>query len=59
MVSPSKSLPPLSNSLHDDPVRREADRAFTDGLGDPDIKMHLLLGSEIMVNKALRQTLEL
>jgi uncharacterized membrane protein len=59
MVSPFESLPPLSNNLHDDHVRREADRAFADGLGDADIKIHLLLEGEIMVNNALRQTLEL
>jgi hypothetical protein len=55
MVSPCKSLPLLSKNH----VRREADRAFADGLGDPHIKIHLLLGGEITVNKALRQTVQL
>jgi hypothetical protein len=55
MVSPCKSLPLLSKNH----VWREADRAFANRLGDPDIKIHLFLGGEIMVNQALRQTIEL
>jgi hypothetical protein len=40
-------------------VRREAGKAFTNREKDPNIKIHLLLGGEKMVNKALRQALKL
>jgi hypothetical protein len=40
-------------------IRREAGRAFVDGIEDPDIKIKLLLGGEQTVNEALRQALEL
>jgi hypothetical protein len=45
-------------ALPEDHVRKEAGRAFTDRVEDPDIKIQLLLG-EKTVNKALRQALEL
>jgi hypothetical protein len=34
-------------------------KAFADGVEDPAIKIQLLLGGEKMMNKALRQALEL
>jgi hypothetical protein len=46
-------------ALPEDHVRKEAGRAFTDGVEDPDIKIQLLLGGEKTVNKALRQAFEL
>jgi hypothetical protein len=46
-------------ALPEDHVRKEAGRAFTDGVEDPDIKIQLLLGGENSVNEALRQALEL
>jgi hypothetical protein len=45
-------------SLLKDYIRREAGKAFTDGVEDPAIEIHLLLGGEKVVNKALRQALE-
>jgi hypothetical protein len=35
-------------------VRREADREFVDGVGDPDIKIQLLLGGEKAVSEAFK-----
>jgi hypothetical protein len=46
-------------TLPDEHIRREAGRVFVDRIEDPDIKIKLLLGGEKMVNKALRQALEL
>jgi hypothetical protein len=46
-------------ALPEDHVRKEAGRAFTDGVEDPDIKIQLLLGGEKTVNEALGQALEL
>jgi hypothetical protein len=46
-------------ALPEDHVRKEAGRAFTDGVEDPDIKIQLLLGGEKAVNEALRRALEL
>jgi hypothetical protein len=46
-------------TLPEDHVRREAGRAFTYGVKDPDIKIQLLLGGEKTVNEALGQALEL
>jgi hypothetical protein len=40
-------------------VRRKADKAFTNRVEDLHIKMQVLLGGQKMVNKALRQALEL
>jgi hypothetical protein len=40
-------------------VRREAGKAFTDGVEDPNIKIRLFLRGKKTVNEALRQTLEL
>jgi hypothetical protein len=40
-------------------IRREAEKASADGVGNPDIKSQLLLGGEKAVNEALRRTLEL
>jgi hypothetical protein len=37
-------------ALPENHVRREAGRALTNSVGDPDIKMQLLLGGEKMVN---------
>jgi hypothetical protein len=45
--------------IPEDNIRREAGKAFADGLGDTVIKIQLLLGGERMVNAALRQALEL
>jgi hypothetical protein len=45
--------------LPEDHVRKEAGKAFADGLEDTDIKIQLLLGGEKTVNEALRQALEL
>jgi hypothetical protein len=46
-------------ALPEDHVRKEAGKAFADGVEDPDIKIQLLLGGEKTVNEALRQALEL
>jgi hypothetical protein len=46
-------------ALPKDHTGREAWKAFTDGLEDPNIKISLLIGGEKMVNKALRQALKL
>jgi hypothetical protein len=46
-------------TLPEDHVRKEAGRAFTYGVKDPDIKIQLLLGGEKTVNEALGQALEL
>jgi hypothetical protein len=46
-------------TLPEDHIKREAGKAFTDGVEDPDIKMQLLLGGEKTVKEALRQALEL
>jgi hypothetical protein len=43
-------------TLPDEHIRREAGKAFTDGVEDPDIKIQLLLGGEKTVNEALRQS---
>jgi hypothetical protein len=40
-------------------MKREAGKAFTDGVEDQDIKISLLIGGEKTVNEALRQALEL
>lgn len=45
--------------LHENHVRREAGKAFTDMVEEPNIKIHLHLGGEKIVNKALRQALKL
>jgi hypothetical protein len=45
-------------TLPEDNIRREAGKAFAEGVQDPDIKIQLLLG-EKTVNEALRQALEL
>jgi hypothetical protein len=46
-------------ALPEDHVRKEAGRAFTGGVEDPDIKIQLLLGGEKTINEALRQALKL
>jgi hypothetical protein len=46
-------------ALPEDHIRREAGKAFADGVEDPTIKIQLLLGGEKTVNEALRQALEL
>jgi hypothetical protein len=46
-------------TLPEDHIRREAGKAFTDRIEDPDIKVQLLLGGEKTVNEALRQVLKL
>jgi hypothetical protein len=45
-------------TLPDEHTKREAGRAFADGVEDPDVKIQLLLG-EKTVNEALTQALEL
>jgi hypothetical protein len=45
--------------LPEEHIRREAGKAFADGVKDPDIKIQLLLGGEKTVNEALWQALEL
>jgi hypothetical protein len=46
-------------ALPEDHLRREAGKAFADGVEDPAIKIQLLLGGEKTVNEALQQALEL
>jgi hypothetical protein len=46
-------------ALPKDYIRREAGKAFADGVEDPTIKIQLHLGEEKMVNEALRQAFEL
>jgi hypothetical protein len=46
-------------TLPEDHIRREAGKAFTDGVEDHEIKVALLIGGEKTVNEALRQALEL
>jgi hypothetical protein len=46
-------------TLSEDHIWREAGKAFAYGVGDPEIKIQLLLGGEKTVNEALRQALEL
>jgi hypothetical protein len=46
-------------TLPEEHIRREAGKAFADGVQDPDIKIKLLLGGEKTVNEALRKALEL
>jgi hypothetical protein len=43
----------------EDPVRREAGRAFADSIRDRGIKQQLLLGGKKILNEVLRQTLRL
>jgi hypothetical protein len=40
-------------------IRREAGKAFSDGVEDPTIKIQLLQGGQKTVNDAIRQALEL
>jgi peptide subunit release factor 1 (eRF1) len=42
-------------TLPEERIRREAGKAFADGVKDPDIKIQLLLGGEKTVNEALWQ----
>jgi hypothetical protein len=44
-------------TLPEDHIRREAGKAFADGVEDPNIKIQLLLGGEKTVNKALSRHL--
>jgi hypothetical protein len=44
-------------ALPEDDVRREAGRPFGDGVGDPSIKVELVLGCQETVGEALRQAL--
>jgi hypothetical protein len=46
-------------TLPEDHIRREAGKAFTDGVEDHEIKVALLIGGKKTVNEALRQALEL
>jgi hypothetical protein len=46
-------------ALLKDHIRREAGKAFADGVEDTTIKIQLLLGGEKTVNEVLRQVLEL
>jgi hypothetical protein len=46
-------------TLHEDHIRKEAGKAFTDRAEDSDIKIQLLLGGEKTVSEALWQALEL
>jgi hypothetical protein len=46
-------------ALPEDHIRREAGKAFADGVEDPDVKIQLLLGGGKTVNEVLRQALEL
>jgi hypothetical protein len=46
------------STLPEDHIRREAGKAFADGVEDQDIKMSQLIGQKT-ANKALRQALEL
>jgi hypothetical protein len=45
--------------LPEDYIRREAGKAFVDGVEDSDIKINLLLGGEKILREAPRQTLQL
>jgi hypothetical protein len=45
--------------LPKDNIRKQAGKAFMDGVEGPAIKIQLLLGGEKTVNEALRQALEL
>jgi hypothetical protein len=46
-------------TLPEDHIRREAEKAFADGVEDHEIKVALLIGGEKTVNEALRQAFEL
>jgi hypothetical protein len=46
-------------TLPEDHIKREAGKAFADGVEDPDIKIQLLPGREKTVKEALIQALEL
>jgi hypothetical protein len=46
-------------TLREDLLRREARKAFADGLEDDEIQVALLKGGERTANEALRQALEL
>jgi hypothetical protein len=46
-------------TLPEDHIRREAGKAFADGVEDQDINISLLIGGENTVDEALRQALEL
>jgi hypothetical protein len=46
-------------TLPEDHIRREAAKAFTNGVDDHDIKIQLLLGGEKTINEALQHAIEL
>jgi hypothetical protein len=53
LLNSSPAYPPRLSNSADDHVRREAGRAFSDGVEEQDIKMHFLLGSEKALSEAL------